>query len=99
MSKSLHRRSWHHVNLGGGEYLMDSKRFNELTKALASGQSRRGVAKGLAAGLVGGVFGFASRNKADARRKLTPPGTICREDADCAEPGSCFYDSRTRRYR
>lgn len=78
---------------------MDSKRFNDLTKALASGQSRRGVAKGLAAGLVGGVFGFARRDKADARRKLTPPGTICREDADCAEPGKCYWDTRTRRYR
>jgi hypothetical protein len=78
---------------------MDNKRFNELTKALASGQSRRGVAKGLAAGLVGGLIGFARGGKASARRTLTPPGSICRENSDCAEPGQCLYDQRTRRYR
>jgi hypothetical protein len=75
---------------------MDSKRFNELTKALASGKSRRGVVKGLAAGLVGGVFGLRGRGATEAREK-TGPGRICREHANCADGLYCLYDQQTRR--
>lgn len=75
---------------------MDSKRFNELTKALASGQSRRGVVKGLAAGLVGGVFGLRGRGGTEAREK-TGPGRICREHANCQDGLFCLYDAQTRR--
>jgi hypothetical protein len=75
---------------------MDSKRFSELTKALANGQSRRGVVKGLAAGLVGGVLGLRGRDNTEAR---TPagPGRVCREHANCDEDLYCLYDSKTRR--
>ena len=75
---------------------MDSKRFNELTKALASGQSRRGVVKGLAAGLVGGVFGLRGRGGTEARIK-SGPGRICREHANCEEDLYCLYDAQSRR--
>jgi len=37
---------------------MDDKQFEELTKALASGQSRRRVLKGLAGGAIAGVAGL-----------------------------------------
>jgi hypothetical protein len=79
--------------LGGS---MDSKRFNELTKALASGRSRRGVVKGFAAGLVGGVFGLRGRGEAEART-AAGPGRICREHANCADGLYCLLDQQTRR--
>jgi hypothetical protein len=75
---------------------MDSKRFSELTKALASGQSRRGVVKGLAAGLVGGVLGLRGRGETEARTKAGP-GRICREHANCDDRLYCLNDSKTRR--
>jgi hypothetical protein len=75
---------------------MDSKRFNELAKALASGQSRRGVVKGLAAGFFGGAVGFLGRGRADAAAGPRRPGSICRENANCIEGASCYYDGRRR---
>ncbi len=75
---------------------MDSKRFSEITKALASGQSRRGVVKGLAAGLAGGILSLRDRGQTEARTK-SGPGRICREDANCAEGTFCLYDNQSRR--
>jgi hypothetical protein len=76
---------------------MDSKRFSELTKALASGQSRRGVVKGLAAGFAGGMLGLVGRGDAEAARKKTGPGRVCRENANCLDGLLCLYDPPSRR--
>lgn len=78
---------------------MDDKRFNELVKALASGQSRRGVVKGLAAGLVGGAVGLVRRGGADAARSSRGAGRTCREDANCGVYGHCIPDPITGRKR
>ena len=67
---------------------MDSKRFNELAKALASGQSRRGIVKGLAAGFLGSAAALIGR-RADAARIKRGPGRLCREDANCEEFALC----------
>jgi len=46
---------------------MDDKQFEELSKALASGQSRRRVIKGLAGGAIAGVAGlFGARRGIDS---------------------------------
>lgn len=76
---------------------MDSKRFNDLTKALASGQSRRGVAKGLAAGFFGGLLGIKGRGSAEAARRRRGPGALCREHANCVDGTRCLDDYGTRR--
>jgi hypothetical protein len=46
---------------------VDSKRFDELSKALATGRSRRTVLKGLAGGLVAGVAGLSTGWSVTAR--------------------------------
>ena len=76
---------------------MDGKRFNELTKALASGQSRRGVVRGLAGGLVASALGLVGRDKEVSARAKTGPGHICREHANCVEGIFCLKDPVTRR--
>jgi len=49
---------------------MDDREFEELTKAMADGQSRRRIVKIFGAGVLSGVAGwFGSRGDTDAKRK------------------------------
>jgi len=61
---------------------MDSTRFDEFTKALATRTSRRQALKTLAATTVGGIFGLSWVGHADARlcRDL---GQNCSSNAEC----------------
>lgn len=45
---------------------MDSQRFDELSKVLASRPSRRGVVKGIGGGIIAGTLALAGRGRADA---------------------------------
>jgi hypothetical protein len=73
---------------------MSPDRFDEFTKALATGASRRGVLKGLAAAVAGGALtAFSDTRQAEAvcspvggglfgpQRVLRPPGL--RQAAAC----------------
>ena len=51
---------------------MDPRRFDELSKGLASRSSRRSVVKGLGAGVLGGVLAMAGLGKASAK----PPARV-----------------------
>ncbi len=64
---------------------MDGSRFDELTRALAATASRRRVATGLAAGILG-VVGLGRRGRVAAA--CTPLVRICAAAADCCS-GSC----------
>ena len=80
---------------------MNHRRFDELTRDLASGYSRRAVMRGLL-GLGGAAFaGGALAGSADAARRgfsgpklPTPPpctGGLCGDPCDaCAENQACF---------
>lgn len=46
---------------------MDPRRFDELSKGLASRSSRRSVVKGLGAGVLGGALALVGRGRADAK--------------------------------
>ena len=76
-----------------GTHQLDSQRFDDLTRALAKGASRRGLLKGLVAGVAGGLGDLGGGGQANA---LTPrpAGSTCMRQTDCAS-GIC--DSRTRR--
>ena len=60
---------------------MDSRRFDDLAKALATGTSRRGMLKGLAGALAGGTLAFAGGRRANAARGY---GRFCTSGAQCA---------------
>jgi hypothetical protein len=65
---------------------MDGHRFDDLTKRLAVGTSRRRVIKGLAGSVAGGLAVLAGRHGADARRRTQAScgNTVCAGD-----PGIC----------
>ncbi|MGH2533584.1 MAG: hypothetical protein ACRDJW_14895 [Thermomicrobiales bacterium] len=60
---------------------MDGQRFDDLTRWLATGASRRGLLKGALAGLVAGVAGQGARRVAAAGQAN---GTPCSRSTDCA---------------
>ncbi|CAA9551503.1 MAG: conserved hypothetical protein with Kelch motif [uncultured Thermomicrobiales bacterium] len=66
---------------------MDGQRFDDLTRALAAGTSRRRVLKGLLGGIGGGALALAGATKGDAAR-LRPLGANCNRDDKCAS-GVC----------
>ena len=70
----------------------DGQRFDDLTKSLATGASRRRVLRGIM-GVAGGAFGLAVGRSAGAAT-LRPAGATCIRDAQCA---SADCDPATRR--
>ena len=72
---------------------MDGQRFDDLTRALAGGTSRRRLLKGLLGGVGGGALTLAGVARGDAAR-LRPLGARCRLGDQC-DTGIC--DPVTRR--
>lgn len=65
---------------------MDGNRFDELTKGLAFGASRRKVIKGLTGAVVAGVAAMFGRSETDARRVTQ---AYCGNHACADDPGVC----------
>ncbi|MGH2532184.1 MAG: hypothetical protein ACRDJW_07725, partial [Thermomicrobiales bacterium] len=61
---------------------MEGRRFDDMTRALARGRSRRGVLKGLLGGLAAGVAALTQRDGVDAQR--LPNGAACTRATQCA---------------
>jgi hypothetical protein len=74
---------------------MDGNRFDELTRALGSGRSRRGILKGLGASALAAAGVGRLAAPAAARRKRSV-GNSCASNNDCAS-GLCVQESRTRK--
>jgi hypothetical protein len=70
---------------------MDGQRFDEITKALATGASRRQILRGVVAGLVGALASGLSREHAAAARRCKGAGGKCTADRDCCQddPARC----------
>lgn len=68
---------------------MESKRFDELSKAVASMSSRRHVVKGIAAGVVASAAGIFGRGATDAAARKRRFDEICRKPGDCEEGLLC----------
>lgn len=69
---------------------MDGRRFDDLTRTLAAGTSRRRVL----GGLVGLLFSAAAARDGSAARRRAEPGRRCLKDANCVERAIC--DPRAR---
>ncbi len=71
---------------------MDSSRFDEFTKALASSISRRQALKSIAATVIGGIFGLGRAS--DVLADCQPFGHPCASNGDCCSgfcmDGRCF---------
>ena len=65
---------------------MDSGRFDDLTRQLGAGLSRRQALKGLAAGVVGGLAAVVSRRAPGTRAQVDIPD-YCQTDEECVEQG------------
>ena len=72
---------------------MDQERFDRLTRTLASGQTRRGVLKGLGGGLMAGMFAALGRSDALAD-VCKADGKACKKDDQCCS-GECIGGSGT----
>ena len=70
---------------------MDGQRFDNLTKALASGASRRRVLKGLVGGIAGGLAAAFGRHRVGAQ-------TCGDIDDACFSDGDCCRDAWTPRH-
>jgi len=69
---------------------MDHRRFDDLTRLLASGASRRAVAKGTVAGVLAGVLGWAWPGRGLAQQSV-PLGGQCSAfgaNAECSQAGT-----------
>ena len=75
---------------------MDPHRFDRLTRALGSGQSRRGMLKSLAGGAVGAALAVVGIGDAAAAIRKRSVGNSCNYNSDCAS-GLCVAESRTRK--
>jgi Concanavalin A-like lectin/glucanases superfamily len=62
---------------------MDDHRFDVLLKSLATGISRRTVAKGLAVGAAGGIASLVGVGGVGARNKCKDVGKSCQSDTIC----------------
>ena len=67
---------------------MESNRFDEFTKRLSTGISRRDLIKGLGSGVLGGALAMLGRSGADAR-SCRGLGRVCRNDANCCPNSTC----------
>jgi hypothetical protein len=68
---------------------MDHDRFDDLTRALASGMSRRQALKLLGGSLAGGLMAFLSIGEAHADRPgCKRNGKACKEPSQCCS-GRC----------
>lgn len=67
---------------------MESKRFDDLSKAVATMASRRRVLRGIAGGVIASVTGLIGSRGADAARKRAL-GEICRKPGDCDASLTC----------
>jgi hypothetical protein len=76
---------------------MDEQRFDELTRALAGGTSRRRVLKGLTAGLAAVAAGITGFGDAEAARRCRTVAQICRKRDDCCAQDCGPADSTGRR--
>ena len=73
---------------------MDGQRFDELTRALATGTTRRQALQLGSTGLVASLLALAGRGEVAADDTPKPLGKKCRKDAQCAS-GFCDPVSRT----
>ena len=65
---------------------MDSRRFDDLTRQLGAGLSRRQALKGLAAGIAGGLAAAVSHRAPGALAQVNLPDQ-CQTDEECVEQG------------
>ncbi len=75
---------------------MNPNRFDDLTKALASSNSRRGALKTIAAATIGGILGLGGIGTAFAAPELVKCGNkFCGAGQICCNQGggvkSCLY--------
>src|SRR4051794_1741776 len=78
------------ANAGGVKGGMDGQRFDELTRLLGTGRSRRQTLKFVLAGLGAAAVGF--RRTGDVSAGVCRPETSpCFESSDCCSPAICTY--------
>jgi len=77
---------------------MDGSRFDELTRRLATGTSRRNLIKSGLAAVVASVVGTGSRDSAGAAVLLRAVGVVCSSNSNCSSGlcGSPDYTGRRR---
>jgi hypothetical protein len=79
---------------------VDAKRFDQLTRALAEGRTRRRVLRTIGAAIAGAVMSVAGRSGTDAARSCRsfyPTGHICRKHGDCCSHFCAPKDRMGRR--
>lgn len=76
---------------------MDGQRFEALTRSLAGGMSRRGVVRGLAAGIAAAAAGLSGLGGAEARQRCRLYNEICRKHGDCCDFNCGPKDNTGRR--
>ena len=68
---------------------MDQKKFDELTRKLTDGASRRGVVRGLLGGATAGIATAVGLSAADAKRNILGRRSVYLEtDPPCLEAPS-----------
>lgn len=78
---------------------MDDKRFDDLSRAVASMASRRSVLKGLVGGAVASLIGAVGLGDAAAAGRKRGPGVVCRKQSECADGLTCAADGTDGRSR
>ncbi len=63
---------------------MDSRRFDDIARVLATDANRRWVLRSLAAGAAGGLLLRGRMTGVVAQGAVTPRLATCAEDGDCA---------------
>lgn len=73
---------------------MDQERFDRITRTLATGQSRRGILKGLTGTAIGGLLASVGMAEASAKGPCKSPKAKCGKgkNAVCCESGVCNPD-------
>ena len=64
---------------------MDERRFDELTRSLASGASRRNVLRGLAGGAAAAAMALTRGGRARAQQAGLAPGAACTDSSQCSQ--------------
>lgn len=67
---------------------MKVQQFDDLTRLIGTGTSRRRVLKGLVGGIAAGVLGF-TRQAATSAQECVAEGEACAADTDCCEGICC----------
>lgn len=70
---------------------MDERRFDTLTKQMASGASRRGVLRGLAGAAAAALVGAARGTRATAQESGFAPGSSCTDSGQCSQVGGTVF--------